>query len=69
MMVVVADRDAESFLGFVLLDDEPIQVALDVARSELELKDGMRLLLVRSSSAVSAGFACAGVAKLARKNS
>ena len=47
MMVVVADRDAESFLGFVLLDDEPIQVALDIARSQLELEDGMRLLLVR----------------------
>src|SRR6476619_7501764 len=45
MMVVIADRDAEGLLGFVLLNDETIQMALDIARSKLELKDRMRLRL------------------------
>src|SRR4029077_5321177 len=45
MMIVITDGDAEDLLGFILLNDKAVQMALDIARSKLELKDGMRLRL------------------------
>jgi hypothetical protein len=38
MMIVVAQRHAEDFLGLLLLDHEPVQVGLDVARLFVEGK-------------------------------
>ena len=38
MMVMVAQGDAEDFLGLVLFDDEAVQVGLDVARLVIELE-------------------------------
>jgi hypothetical protein len=46
VMVVIADGYTERFLGLVLLDDEPIQMTFNVARSQLELENGMRFLIV-----------------------
>ena len=69
MMVMVANGDAESLFGLVLLNDEAVQMPLDIARGELKLEDRMGLLLAAGSSALSAGLDCAGAAKLARRNS
>src|SRR5258705_1633736 len=44
-MVMVANGDAESLFGLVLLNNEAVQMPLDVARGELKFEDRMRLLL------------------------
>ena len=36
MVVVIADRDRKDLLGFILLDHEPIEVRLNIARQEIE---------------------------------
>src|SRR5439155_11115037 len=38
VVVMIADRDCEHLLRFVLLDDEPVEVRLDIARQKIELK-------------------------------
>lgn len=45
VMVMVANRDAESLFGIVLLDDEAIQMPFDISRGELKLEDRVGLLL------------------------
>ena len=39
MVVVVAHRDGEDLLGFVLLDDEAVEVRFDFARRQMEIED------------------------------
>ena len=38
MVIMVAEGDAQDFLGLVLLDDEPVEVVLNVARLVFELE-------------------------------
>ena len=39
VVVMVADRDGEDLFGFVLLDDETVEVRFDVARGEVEIEN------------------------------
>src|SRR5436190_15437305 len=52
-MVMIAQRDTEYLLSFILFDDESIQVGLDISRLVLELK------ILRLSFACG-GFRCPG---------
>ena len=38
VVVMIANRDREHLLRFILLDHEPVQVRLDIARQKIELK-------------------------------
>jgi len=46
VVIMVAQRDAQNFLGFVLFDNETIEVFLDIARFVFELEFA-RLVLYR----------------------
>ena len=38
VVVMIANRNRENFLRFILFDDEPVQMRLDVARQQIELE-------------------------------
>ena len=60
VVVVIANRDRQDLLRFILLDDEPVEVRLDIARQEIENErlvalGWRRLFLSRSRSRVRLG--------------
>jgi hypothetical protein len=52
---MIANRNREDFLRFLLFDDEPVQMRLDIARQQMELEFRVFCFLRLFSSSATAG--------------